>query len=213
MRDQKDILLEELMPLIDSIAEFREGNFLKPTTSLYNTVLTRCIELLRANNYIVTRSEINGGSITNVGDLVNHYYNLLRFKTNNSIRPYRDQGADLATAKAFMNTIQESTGYEYAEALNFAGRLVFEFFNLYRDWDISPEAMCAFKGVFGQDRMGWITERLIKHINKEALSQAKAEHQAELDTQEYIKIKKVEFGWPDLAELVKKKKEEQDGKS
>jgi hypothetical protein len=198
----KEKLLKDLVPLTKAIEVFERGNPLQPTSALFNAVLGNCIDILTKHGYIVRQLPQHIGRLNNVGDLVNHYYNLLKCKKS-KVLPCRSTGPDLATAKSLIKNIQESMEYDYKDALHFAGRMVERVFVLEKDLKLEPHVFTAFRTVFGQDKMGWITEQVIASINKEANSQGHLQSLADIETDIYVKNKKVSFGWDDLEELVK----------
>lgn len=198
----KECLSKDLIGLTKSIEAFEHGNPLQPTSALFNAVLGSCIGLLSKHGYVVRQLPQHIGRLNNIGDLVNHYYNLLKCRKS-KILPCRESGPDLATAKSLIKNIQESLDYDYKDALHFAGRMIEHLFILEKDLDIAPHIFTAFRTVFGQDKMGWITEQIIASINKEINSQEHLQGLADKETEIYIKKKQVSFGWEDLDNLIK----------
>ncbi len=201
---EKELLLKELEPLIKTIDAFKCGNFLQPTSALFDAVLNNCIVLLSKHSFSVRRLPQHIGKINNINDLVNHYYNMLRLKKSDKVIPSREIGPDLATAKALLKNIQDSLGYEYKDALHFAARMVERLFDLEKQLDLDVRALVSFRNVFGQDKMGWITEQIIISINMETQNQGYLQDLADRETELYVKRKKVQFGWEDLDNLVER---------
>lgn len=202
MVSDKEKLLKDLELLTKAVETFKKGNPLQPTSALFNTVLGSCIDILSKHGYIVRQLPQHIGRLNNINDLVNHYYNMLKCKKS-KVLPCREPGPDMATAKSLIRNVQESMDYDYKDALHFAGRMVERVFVLDKDLKLEPHIFTAFRTVFGQDKMGWITEQIIANINKEANSQEHLQGLADVETDIYIKNKKVNFGWDDLDDLIK----------
>lgn len=201
--NEKELLLKELDPLIKAIDTFKRGNFLQPTSALFDTVLNSCITLLSKHSFSVKQIPQHIGRINNIGDLVNHYYNMLRLRKNDKVIPCRETGPDLAAAKALLKNIQDGLGYEYKDALHFAARMVERLFDLEKQLDLDVRVLVAFRTAFGQDKMGWITEQIIISINMETQNQEYLQDLADKETEVYVKKMSPSFGWDDLDKLAK----------
>ena len=77
----------------------------------------------------------------------------------------------------------------------FASKLINTLFDNLDTLKIDSHILAMFRGVFGQKKMAWITESIITCLNNEELRAAKAAAQADIDTEAYIKLKNVQFGW------------------
>jgi len=194
MSVDKEVLLEQLAPLISSIDTFKEGNFLQPNSTLFDAVLSNCILLLEKHSFAVTKCETYTNNVRDLPSLVNHYYNFLRFKRSD-IQANREIGADLAVAKALMGYIETNYSFNRKQSLAFASKLIITLFDNLSTLKIEDHILAMFRGVFGQKKMAWITESIITCLNKEELRTARAAAQADIDTEKYIKLKNVQFGW------------------
>jgi len=194
MSVDKEVLLEQLSPLISSIDTFKEGNFLQPNSTLFDAVLSNCILLLEKHSFAVTKCETYTNNIKDLPSLVNHYYNFLRFRCGNIVAN-RDAGADIAAAKALIANIENNYSFNRKQALAFASKLIITLFNNLDILKIEGHVLAMFRAVFGQKKMAWITESIITCLNNEELRTARAAAQADIDTEKYIKLKNVQFGW------------------
>ncbi len=204
MHNKKKQLLEEIEPLYESIENLKGGNFLQPTNTLFSSVLRNCIELLKKHDYIIKQIPKNTKSIDNISDLVNHYYNVLRWRKNDSIIPFRSFGPDMAIAKALIKKIQDDLGYDYKESINFAVKMIERLFDLEEKLNINTHVLVGFRSVFGQDKMGWITEQIINSINNDLNDPEVLVMSADKEAEEYAKENDIKYGWEDLEELTNK---------
>lgn len=194
MSVDKEVLLEQIVPLISSIDTFKEGNFLQPTSALFTDVLSNCILLLEKHSFAVTKCETYTNSVSDLPSLVNHYYNFLHWHRRDII-PNRDSPSDMAAAKALITIIENNYSFNREQSLAFASRLIITLFDNLETLKIESHVLAMFRAVFGQKKMAWITESIISCLNNEKLRQEKTAAQADIDTEKYIKLKNVQFGW------------------
>lgn len=190
----KEALLDQLTPLIAAIESFKCGNFLQPTSALFDTVLGNCILLLEKNSFAVTRCESYTNNVKDLPSLINYYYNFLHFRRRD-IQPNREVGADLATANALLTSIETNYSFNREQALAFVSKLIVTLFDNLDVLNIDSHILAMFRGVFGQNKMAWITENIISCLNNDELKLEKMAAQADTDTEIYIKLKNVQFGW------------------
>lgn len=191
----------DLIALEKALKEMKEGNPLIPESFLLDSVLTKCRDLLVRNNYAVIKKPRTALKVKNVKGLVDLYYYILSATTN--LTPYRDDKIDLVTAKRLVKHVQSSTGLNYELSLVKCIKIVEGLFVYKRQLNIHPEVMTTFK-VFGQDRLGWITEKIVFLLNKEAHNEARLVASADAAADAYAKKHNIKFGWEDLEELANK---------
>lgn len=200
MKVNSKFLHSRIRPLKEAIESFEAGNPMMSELFLYSVILKECKELLNKESYSVVKLPERVNRVTNYNDLINMYY--IALHSVGIVVPYRDNKKDAAIAKRFVEKIKETTGFSQAEALNRAAQIVDAFFitGVFREIDL--HVVQSFS-VFGQDKMAWITEEVVRRMNKETQEQAAAIAKADEDTLKYEKKYNVKHGWEDLDELTK----------
>jgi len=190
-----------LIALEKALEEMKAGNPLIPESFLLDNVLTKCRDLLVRNNYAVIKKPRTALKVKDIKGLVDLYYYILNATTD--LTPYRDDKIDLTTAKRLVKHVQSSTGLDYELAIVKCINIVEGLFRYKKQLNLNPEIMTTFK-VFGQDRLGWITEKIVYLLNKEAHDEARLISRADADADAYVKRHNIKFGWEDLEELANK---------
>ncbi len=188
----------DLIALEKALEEMKEGNPLIPDSFLLDTVLTKCRNLLVKNNYAVIKKPRTAQRVKDVKGLVDLYYYILNATTN--ITPYRDDKIDIITAKRLVKHVQTSTSLSYELSIVKCINIVEGLFRYKKQLDLHPEVMTTFR-VFGQDKLGWITEKIVFLLNKEAHNEARLVATADAATEAHVKKHNIQFGWDDLEEL------------
>jgi len=188
----------KVVELSKAIEEFNSGNLLIPESFLLDTILSKCRDLLICNNYAVIKKPRTALKVKNTKGLVDLYYFILNATTN--LIPYRNDKIDLSIAKALLAFIQTSTGLDRQLSLVKATNIVEGLFIYKKQLNLDPEIMTTFK-VFGQDKLGWITNKIIYLLNKEQCDEAKLVTRADANTEMYVKKNNIQFGWDDLEEI------------
>ena len=176
-------------------------NPLLPESAKFNAVLVQCTKLLKSEGYPVLKKVRSSGEIKNIKDLVEYYYAQLVNRTN--ITPYRNDKTDLSIAKRLVKQVQFSTGYTDEAALSKCIEIVRGIFTYSSELNLKPETMVSFS-IFGQDKLAWITQRIIELINRDANDEARLIAQADREAEVYLKTSGIELGWDDLDELVER---------
>jgi hypothetical protein len=190
-----------IVELEKSLKELKIGNPLIPKSFLLDNVLSKCGLLLVKNNYAVVKKPRAALKVTNIKGLVDLYYHILTATT--TLIPYRNDKTDIPIAKSLIKHVQESTGLNYELSLVACINIVEGLFLYKKQLNLNPEIMTTFR-VFGQDKLGWITEKIIYLRNKDANDDAILIARADADTKAYAERHDVQFGWDDLEELANK---------
>ena len=190
-----------IVELEKALAELKLGNALIPESFLLDNVLVKCSTLLVKNNYAVIKKPRAALKVKDTKGLVDLYYHILSATTD--ITPYRNDKIDITIAKRLVKHIQESTGLNHELSIVKCINIVEGLFLYKKQLNLNPESMTTFK-VFGQDRLGWITEKIVYLLNKEAHDQARLIARADVATEVYAKKHNIQFGWDDLEELANK---------
>lgn len=185
-----------VLDLKNALKSLEVDDFLIPTAHKFDIVLDRCIKLLVMNDYVVIKKPKAVKIIKDIKGLVGLYYFLLQ-QNYPKIKPYRDDKADWAIAKALVTRIKESSGFNDDDALIKATQIVEGLFIFKESMGIRLDVLASFK-VFGQAEMGWVTKKVIELLNKSLEDEVLLSHVAEEEAEAYAKRKKIEFGYKDI---------------
>jgi len=191
----------ELRALEAAIEELKKKEEFLPYSSRYTNVIAQCRQLLLDNDYAVIKKPKSAKHIKNIKGLVDLYYSLLVRLT--TITPYRNDAKDLTTAKRLVKSVQDSTGFDYDNALIRAINIVEGLFKYRKMLNLETHVLTSFS-VFGQGKLAWITERIVTLINKELYDETRLMARADAETEAYVKKKNIVFGWDDLESISEK---------
>jgi len=182
-----------------------------PEKIRYATLLGACINILKKNNYAVIKQPKAAARVKNSKNLVDLYYHLLQFKYGGSITPCRNDKVDFTIAKLFVTKIQNSSKIERDMALSKCVKIIEGVFKYSKELNIHPEVLTSFR-LFGQGKLGWITERVISLLNNKLYDDSDWINKVDKDTEKYAEDNNIEFGLPNLEELANKVRRNLNGK-
>jgi len=185
--------------LNNALVSLKDDNPLIPDRIKYNNLLTACIGIIKQNNYAVIMKPKGAEKVKTTRDLVDLYYYLLQFNLR-SITPCRDDVVDLSIAKKFVKKIKDSTQLEYHDALAKCVEIVEGLFKYHNELNLNPMTYTSFR-LFGQDKLGWITERILSLLNDELYDDSDWINRVDAASEIYAEKNNIEFGFPDLEEL------------
>lgn len=122
-----------------------------------------CITFLKSKGYRVTKPVEYRFKIKSLDDLIKHFYLLLDSKHPEYVNVYRNIKRDRSIAKRFVDSRIEATGYSKELALAECGEIIATVFEHEKEFKFKHDI--SF-GIFGQVKLGWITELAIKIMNK-----------------------------------------------
>ena len=126
----------------------------------------RCVDYLRSCGYnVIKRIEPNHKNVKNSNDLVQFFYALVDCYYPSPIGYYRNLGKDRKIAKRFVESRMEMAGVDKETAVRQCAVIIEALFKHVNEFNFK-DAPINF-GIFGQESMGWVTEKLIQLILKE----------------------------------------------
>jgi hypothetical protein len=169
-------------------------------------LISACIEYLKYNGYGVVRPlKYTRNNITSVDGLVEHFYSLEEKRVGGSARAYRNSRLrDLATAKRFVESRMKANGVSKAIAIKECATIISTVFDHYNDFKFKFNITFS---VFGQDKLGWVTERAVQIINS-GLKGKLEDHEEEM-REKMLSKQDENCGFDDLDEILKKMEEEE----
>jgi hypothetical protein len=190
---------KNIKELNNALVSLKDDTPLIPDRIKYNNLLTACINIVKQNNYAVIMKPKGSEKVKTTRDLVDLYYYLLQFNLG-KVTPCRDDMIDLSIAKRFVKKIKDSTKLEYHDALAKCVEIVEGLFKYHNELNLNPQTFTSFK-LFGQDKLGWITERILSLINDELYDDSDWINRVDASSEVYAEKNNIEFGFPDLEEL------------
>lgn len=130
----------------------------------FDAVDDLCVEWLRAREYSVRPPIRYPFKITHIDDLTKLYYDRLGRMYDRNLIPYSNEQHDRSIAKAFVESRMEADQISYETALKQCAAIIqtlFDNFDCFA-WDTPPTF-----GIFGQQKMGWLTRELVKIMNEQ----------------------------------------------
>jgi len=126
---------------------------------IYELIEQKCIEYLKASGYkVVKKVESTYKNVKNTNDLVELFYNLVDYNYPSPVGYYRNVGKDRKLAKSMIDNRMKTNHISREEALAECALLVESLFK-YADALHLENKPTSF-GVFGQEKMGWVTDNL-----------------------------------------------------
>jgi len=163
-----------------------------------------CVEFLKCRGYKVSKPQqyINS-KVKDLKDLVTLFYSLLDRKldgTNYTMSYRNNLTKDLTIAKRFVESRMEANGISRDVALKECANIIQTVFKHYNDFNF--KYLISFS-IFGQKKLGWITEKAI-HILNNSL-RGEVEDRAEAMRQEALAMQDMNsLGYQDIDELLEK---------
>jgi len=126
----------------------------------------KCVEYLKSYGYTVTKEvEPDHKNVKNSNDLVQFFYALVDYHYPSPVGYYRNVGKDRKIAKRFVESRMDMAGVDKKVAIRQCVLLIEALFK-HADKFNFKTAPTSF-GIFGQDSMGWVTEKLINIVIEE----------------------------------------------
>lgn len=153
-----------------------------------------CIDFLKSRGYNVVKTFLEPADIKikSIKDLIEYFY-ILKKKYHPEQYVYRNNLADLALAKAFVESRQEAENLSEEEALQQCAAIIKIIFE--EEDKFSFRSPIVF-GFLGQKNCGWITEYAIKLLNERNLKkQLELEERRLLFVDDYEKQYTHLAGW------------------
>ena len=190
---------------VSDIAEAIKAHNQKTLFELPNSdsLKTTCIAYLKHEGYRIAEPIDYGNEINSMDGLINYFYALLDSKDNGHINAYRHLERDRIVAKRFIENRMKATGAKKEIAIEECGEIV--------KTVIENRKKFKFKfgvgfSIFGQAKLGWITDVAVNLINKKLDRIRKDE--AALQREEMLRLEDTSESEYDLDAILSKMDEE-----
>lgn len=197
-----EVLLQELEAAI--VASKQSTIF--GTSNTEERVLDSCVRYLRFKGYTVVSPKKFESKITSNDDLIEYFYRLLNRQNPEDYATSYDVNRDRGIAKRFIEERMEVTGASKEYALNECGEIIRTIFKHYDEFNFTHTLNF---GIFGQNKLKWITDNALKIMNKQLRKEA--EERTRVLRQKALSAYNEPAGYDDLDELLAKMEEEKDG--
>ena len=167
----------------------QESLFRSESTSLEDA----CVDYLRYKGYSVRKPFMYPYEIKKLNDLISVFYTLLSKYNKKDVIIYRNEKQDLKIAKSFVESIQNTDGLSRQAAMKQCASIIqIVFKNIDRFKFNIPLTF----GIFGQQKMSWVTELAIKIMNEEIEEYKELSVLRKIDEM-IAKYSKEDIGWSD----------------
>lgn len=170
-----------------------------PEEDKLNMLISTCRKILKDEGMAIISPPKGYKDIKKLSDLIEHFYCVLYHK-HPELTAYRDTKKDGSIAKHFVKKISDSTGLGYKESLIKCAMIVTTVFNNEEEFKFNNEIFVSF-AMFGQDKLGWITEKALQIMNNFNKNEDRLVWLADLQAEEYLRTHEVEFGLPNLQQI------------
>ena len=148
----------------------------------------------------IIKPVVNVRNVKTSDELICFFYNRLDSRYPECVSSYRNVVKDRVTAKRFVEARMKASDINKKEALNECVEIVKAIFDYESEFHFKYEI--NFK-IFGQDKLGWVTDKAIQIINRE--SKYKREDMAEKRAEEMIRAQDTSnLGFDNLQEILDK---------
>jgi hypothetical protein len=183
----------KLKKLQQSLDDFTSGNFLIPDDVKRDNLVRCCIDILKDCGYIIKIPAKNVSNVTNMNDLILHYYTRLdRFYPN--IRPNRDEKKDRKIGSDLIKRIKNDFNLEYKSALLEAVKIIDIILANPDRFEIEHGMVGSFS-ILGQGKMKWLTDKAISALNSTEYQDARSIELADKWGEEYLASNGKELGY------------------
>lgn len=170
-----------------------------------------CIDFIREKGYSVTKPiETTVSAIRTLDDLIAYFYGRLKNERRDEYKAvYINSSRDRKIAKGFVENRMKINGLNRSTALQECAEIVKIVLDNYDLFHFKYQINFS---IFGNDKLGWVTERAIDIINKKNKDKKDQEYQRRLDEITAEAAKETPRGYDDLDGLLAQLEEENDGK-
>lgn len=171
-------------------------------------LIDTCVEYLKFKGYKIVKPVECICNVKTLAELVCFFYSLLDLKHPECVNSYRNEVKDRVIAKKFIAARMNISNTNKQEALKECVQIIKTIFDYEDEFHFKYELNF---NIFGQDKMGWITDKAIKIINREL--KYKIESDAEIRREEMIKAQDTEnLGFDNLDEILEKLEKKNNGR-
>lgn len=155
-----DEFLSEMQKLVSAS---QQGDMFGDKQALIKTSVEACAKFLKGQGFSIREPMAYPDKIIKLDDLLTVFYESVRGLYPSNFVPYYNMKKDRTLAKRFVENRMEHDGVDRINALQQCGLIiqaVFDHPEVFK-FDTPPTF-----GIFGQNEMGWVTERAIQLMNK-----------------------------------------------
>jgi len=180
-------------------------------TSIFNTgsdydLIKACVSFLKEKGYGVKEPvECVVKDVDTIDKLIGYFYDRLRSERPEYRSVYVHEARDRMIAKRFIMKQKELSGLSEKAALKECVEIVKTVLDHYDEFHFKFQVNFS---VFGNDKLGWVTDRAIEIINKKYKAKREDDYQKQLDSVIAHAAKDETFGYDDLDALLEKLEEE-----
>ena len=159
-----------------------------------------CVKYLKFKGYKIIKPANRSHNVKTLNELICFFYSRLDSRHPECVNSYRSVIKDRVIAKKFIEARMKASDVNKKEALNECVEIIKVLFAYESEFHFKYEM--NFK-MFGQDKLGWITDKAIQIINRE--SKFRKEDLAEKRSEEMIRAQDTsQLGFNNLQEILEK---------
>jgi hypothetical protein len=165
-----------------------------------------CVDFLKYKGYGIKEPvECVVKDIDTIDKLIGYFYDRLRQERPEYKSVYVHETRDRMIAKRFIMKQQDLSGLSYQAALKECVEIVKTVLDHYDEFHFKFQINFS---IFGNDKLGWVTDRAIEIINKKYKAKREDDYQKKLDSVIAHAAKDETFGYDDLDALLEQLEEE-----
>lgn len=187
-------------------SETLQGSLLASTDPTFERLEKGCVAYLRYKGFSVKAPLGYPHKVKNLDGLINFFYGVYKKCFSGNLTPYRNEQQDRKIAKEFVEKRQNADGLSREEALAQCATIIQTVFENINEFNFTIPVTF---GIFGQQKMGWVTSAAIGIMN-EKLARANEVRSQQIVDQMMIKMEQEDnLGWGEkiLDELLKEKED------
>ena len=194
------------------IEKIREAILASDQTVLFGKpdveqMVEACAKYLKFKGYKIIKPAGNICNVKTMDELICFFYSKLDSKYPEYVNNYRNVVRDRVVAKKFIESRMKVSGINKKEALKECVEIIKTVFDYETEFHFKYEM--SFK-MFGQDKLGWVTDKAIQIINREL--KYKKEDDAERKRDVMIGVQDTEnLGFDNLDEILEKLEKNKNG--
>jgi len=169
-----------------------------------------CVDYLKYKGYSVKEPLLCPYKIKKLTDLIALFYVLLSKHNDKDTIVYKNEKQDLRIAKYFVESIQHTDGLSKQAAMDHCASIIQ---TVFKNIDRFKFNIPLTFGVFGQQKMSWVTELSIKILNEKIEKYKELRLEKKIDEM-LLRYNKEDIGWSDdvLNTVLKQQEEKKYGK-
>lgn len=153
-----------------------------------------CVDYLRYKGYSVRKPLMHPYEIKKLNDLISLFYVFLSKYNKKGELVYKNEKQDLKIAKSLVKSIQNTDGLSRQAAMKQCASIIQIIF---KNMDRFKFNIPLTFGIFGQQKMSWVTELAIKIMNEEIIKFKEANVEKKIDEMMARYSKEEDIGWSD----------------